>query len=101
FGRWFGVELSAENKRQIFLPEGFAHGFQAMSDVVEVQYKQTGFYSPRAEGTIRWNDPEIGIQWPVADPVVSDRDQRGMSLRDYASRPAFCCEAASCPQTSL
>ncbi|OFW20015.1 MAG: dTDP-4-dehydrorhamnose 3,5-epimerase [Acidobacteria bacterium RIFCSPLOWO2_02_FULL_65_29] len=89
FGRWFGVELTAENKRQIYVPPGFAHGFQTLAAVVEVQYKQTGFYTPPAEGTIAWNDPEIGIVWPLADPILSARDQQGITLREYARKPAF------------
>ena len=89
FGRWVGVELTAENKRQIYVPVGFAHGFQALTDGAEVQYKQTGFYAPEAEGTIAWDDPDVGVQWPLADPLLSPRDARGMTLRDYRDRPAF------------
>lgn len=89
FGKWIGVELTADDKRQIYVPEGFAHGFQALSDVVEVQYKQTGFYTPSAEGTVSWNDPDIGVEWPIADPTLSDRDKRGMSLKTYQANPAF------------
>lgn len=89
FGKWVGVELTADNKRQIYVPEGFAHGFQALSDVVEVQYKQTGFYTPASEGTVSWNDPDIGVEWPIADPVLSDRDKRAMSLKAYQEKPAF------------
>jgi dTDP-4-dehydrorhamnose 3,5-epimerase len=89
FGRYFSVELSADNKRQIFIPAGCAHGFQVLSEVAEVQYKQTGFYTPSAEGTISWNDPDLAIAWPIAGPVLSARDQRGMLLRDYAKNPAF------------
>ncbi len=89
FGKWFGVELSAENKKQIYIPAGFAHGFVTLSDVAEVQYKQTGFYTPAAEGTVLWNDPDIGIAWPVAAPTLSRRDQNGMSLAHYKKNPAF------------
>jgi dTDP-4-dehydrorhamnose 3,5-epimerase len=89
FGRWFGIELSAENKRQLYVPEGFAHGFATLSDAAEVQYKQTGFYTPSSEGTLAWNDPEVGIEWPIRDPVLSQRDQNGMSLQDYRRSPAF------------
>ena len=89
FGRWFGVELSAENLRQIYIPPGFAHGFATLSGAADVQYKCTGFYTPAAEGTLAWNDPEIGIAWPYPDPVLSPRDSRGMSLREYQQRPAF------------
>lgn len=88
-GKWFGLELSAENKRQLYVPPGFAHGFAVVSDIAEVQYKQTGFYTPSSEGTIAWNDPDIGIQWPVKQPILSKRDQNGMSWKDYLKKPAF------------
>ncbi|RPJ78668.1 MAG: dTDP-4-dehydrorhamnose 3,5-epimerase [Acidobacteria bacterium] len=89
FGKWFGIELSAENMRQFFLPAGFAHGFLTLSDVAEVQYKQTGYYVRAAEGNIAWNDPEICIAWPIGDPVLSPRDREAMSFREYRARPAF------------
>ncbi len=89
FGRWVGVELTAENKSQLYLPVGFGHGFQALSDIAEVQYKQTGYYTPSAERIVAWDDPEIGIDWPIENPVLSDRDRKGLSLRAYAERPAF------------
>jgi dTDP-4-dehydrorhamnose 3,5-epimerase len=88
-GRWYGLELTAENKRQIYIPPGFAHGFQTLTDAAEVQYKQTEFYTPPSEGTIAWNDPDIGIVWPIPSPILSNRDQRGMSLKDYLARPSF------------
>ena len=89
FGQWFGIELTAENKTQLYVPEGFAHGFATLSDVAEVQYKQTGFYTPLAEGSIRWDDPDIGIAWPIGEPILSERDQQAMSLREYRENPAF------------
>lgn len=89
FGKWFGVELSAENKKQIWVPVGFAHGFATLSDFAEVQYKQTGFYTPPSEGTLRWNDSDVGVQWPIANPTLSKRDQSGMSLKQYIEKPAF------------
>jgi dTDP-4-dehydrorhamnose 3,5-epimerase len=89
FGKWFGIELSADNKKQLYVPVGFAHGFATISDVAEVQYKQTGFYTPSSEGTLAWNDPEVGIDWPVKEPILSKRDQNGMSLREYRQKPAF------------
>ncbi|MCL2884112.1 MAG: dTDP-4-dehydrorhamnose 3,5-epimerase [Oscillospiraceae bacterium] len=64
FGRWFGMILSADNKKQLFVPEGFAHGFLVLSDTAEFQYKCTRFYDPTDEGGLRWNDPDIGVQWP-------------------------------------
>ena len=89
FGKWFGVELSTDNKKQIYVPVGFAHGFATLSEFAEVQYKQTGFYTPSSEGTLSWNDPDVGIQWPFANPILSKRDQNGMSLKDYLKKPAF------------
>jgi dTDP-4-dehydrorhamnose 3,5-epimerase len=89
FGKWFGIELSAENKRQFLVPIGFAHGFLTLSDVCEIQYKQTEYYSPQTEGGVIWNDPDIGINWPLADPILSKRDQNQMSLKQYRENPAF------------
>jgi len=89
FGQWFGIELSAENKSQLLVPIGFAHGFAALSEICEVQYKQTGFYRPEAEGAIAWNDPDVGIEWPFSDPILSRRDQNAMRLKDYIRNPAF------------
>ncbi len=89
FGQWFSIELSAENKRLVYVPVGFAHGFATLSDYCEVQYKQTGYYRPDAEGGIAWNDPDIGIAWPYTDPVLSRRDQQQRSFQDYRRNPAF------------
>jgi dTDP-4-dehydrorhamnose 3,5-epimerase len=89
FGRWFGVELDARSMRQIVVPVGFAHGFQALTERVEVQYRQTGFYTPAAETSIAWNDPDIAVAWPLADPVLSERDRHGLSLAQYLRAPAF------------
>ncbi|OFW05477.1 MAG: dTDP-4-dehydrorhamnose 3,5-epimerase [Acidobacteria bacterium RIFCSPLOWO2_02_FULL_67_36] len=92
FGRWFSVELNAEDARQIFVPVGFAHGFQALTERVEVQYKQTGFYTRSAETSIAWDDPEIGVSWPIADPILSERDRHGISFAQYRRAPAFTAE---------
>lgn len=89
FAQWFGITLSADNKKQVYVPVGFAHGFATVSDVAEVQYKQTGYYAPASEGTIAWNDPELAIAWPVERPVLSRRDHNGMNLDSYRERPAF------------
>ena len=89
FGKWFGIELSAADKRQIYVPVGFAHGFATLTDVAEVQYKQTGFYAPPAEGGIRWNDPDVGVDWPIKDPILSERDRNSQSLAEYSENPAF------------
>jgi dTDP-4-dehydrorhamnose 3,5-epimerase len=89
FGKSFTVELSAENKTQLFVPIGFAHGFATLSEYCEVQYKQTEFYRPEAEGGIAWNDSELAIAWPYQNPVLSQKDQRQQSFKDYRARPAF------------
>jgi dTDP-4-dehydrorhamnose 3,5-epimerase len=89
FGRYVAIELTAENMRQLWVPEGFGHAFQVLTDAAEVQYKCTGLYSPPSEGTIAWNDPDIGVDWPIKNPVLSRRDQNGMSLRRYLENPAF------------
>jgi len=83
FGKWVGVHLSALNHRQVWAPPGFAHGFFVLSDWAEVIYKVTDFYAPEWERTLRWDDPTIGIQWPVIQgktPVLSEKDQQGKPL---------------------
>ena len=89
FGRWVATELSADNLRQVLVPVGFGHAFVTLSDAAEVQYKCTGFYTPAAEGAVAWNDPDIGVEWPFPDPLMSDRDRRAPGLRSYLERPAF------------
>ena len=89
FGKWFSIELTAENKTLLYVPVGFAHGFAALSDVCEVQYKQTEYYQPETEGGIAWNDPDVGIAWPFADPLLSNRDQNQWTLKRYLETPAF------------
>ena len=89
FGKAFTIELSPENKTQVFVPIGFAHGFATVSDYCEVQYKQTEFYRPETEGGIAWNDPDVGVQWPYQDPILSKRDQKQKSLKEYIESPAF------------
>jgi len=74
FGRWHGVRLSAENHRQFYVPEGFAHGYCVTSETATVMYKCSDYYHPEDEGGILWSDPQIGIDWPVRQPVVSDKD---------------------------
>lgn len=81
YGRWVGVVLSSENKRMLYIPPGFAHGFCVLSDVAEVLYKVTEEYAPECEAGIIWNDPEIGIQWPIKNPVLSLKDARWPSLK--------------------
>ncbi len=79
FGKWFGVELTAENKKQFYIPEGFAHGFLVLSDEAEFAYKCTDFYHPGDEGGVAWDDPELGIAWPLAkdmELIISDKDKK-------------------------
>lgn len=89
FGKWFGIELSSDNKKQLYVPSGFAHGFEVLSDWAEVSYKQTEYWTPEAETTILWNDPDIRIDWPIKEPIVSERDSKGMSFAQYLKKPAF------------
>lgn len=84
FQRWFGVELNAEKPQQVWVPPGFAHGFLALSETAEVLYKTTSYYAPRTEGSVRWNDPDIGIEWPRMDsaPTLSARDAQAPALSE-------------------
>lgn len=86
-GRWFGLEVSAESKRQVWAPPGFARGFCALSEAAEIQYLCTGTYDPRGESGIRWNDPAIGIEWPAADPTLSAKDASAQTLAEWLERP--------------
>ena len=74
YKKWVAVELSEENKRQLLIPRGFGHGFVTLTDEVEFLYKADNYYAPEAEGGIRWNDPEIGVQWGVENPILSQKD---------------------------
>ncbi|USD60258.1 dTDP-4-dehydrorhamnose 3,5-epimerase [Vibrio sp. SCSIO 43140] len=88
FGQWVGVYLSAENKRQLWVPEGFAHGFYVTSDEAEFVYKCTDYYNPSAEHSIKWNDPEIGVEWPVnVEPKLSQKDENGLLLSKSVPLP--------------
>ena len=85
YGKWFGVELSAENKKQFYIPEGFAHGFIVLSDEAEFAYKCTDFYHPGDEGGLAWNDPEIGVCWPIEEGmklIISEKDQKWGGLSE-------------------
>lgn len=84
FGKWFGLNLSAENKRLLYIPEGFAHGFLVLSDWAEVLYKTTDFYAPECDRVIIWNDPEIAIDWPLngIEPILSPKDLKGARLKE-------------------
>ena len=82
-GKWFGLEVPAESRKQVWAPAGFARGFCALSDYADVQYKCTGTYNSRAESGIRWNDPAIGVEWPVANPVLSQKDRNAGTLAEW------------------
>lgn len=85
YGKWYGVNLSEENKRQFYVPEGFAHGFYVLSDYAEFVYQVTNLYHPEDEGALLWNDPEIGIEWPLVDGVevaLSEKDSKNPLLKD-------------------
>jgi dTDP-4-dehydrorhamnose 3,5-epimerase len=86
FGRWVGVELSAVNGLQLWIPPGFAHGFQVLSDSALFAYKCTERYAPEADGGIRWNDPQLAIPWPIAPPVLSAKDAALPTLAEWAAR---------------
>lgn len=85
FGKWTGVILSGENHRQLWIPEGFAHGFCVLSDTAFFSYKCTDVYTPACEGGILWNDPDIGIKWPIEEVVLSDKDQIYPLLKNISS----------------
>ena len=85
FGKWVGVELSAENNRQLWVPEGFAHGFYVISDSAEFVYKCTDYYHPESEVSVRWDDADIAIKWPLVDgelPQLSAKDKNGLAFKD-------------------
>lgn len=79
FGKWVGIALSADNKRQLWIPEGFAHGFYVVSETAEFLYKTTDYYAPEHERSIRWNDPQLAINWPITTgPILSQKDREGL-----------------------
>ncbi len=83
FGRWFGLKLSASNKLQVYIPAGFGHGFLALSDAVDVLYKTSDFYAPEHERCIRWDDPDLAIDWPLeGELIISEKDAKGCLFRD-------------------
>lgn len=86
-GEWVGIEASAENRRQVYAPAGFARGFCVLSEMAEIQYKCTGIYNNKGESGIRWNDPAVGVEWPVKDPILSDKDKAAQTLTEWLARP--------------
>ena len=103
FGQWFGVRLSAENKKQFFIPKHFAHGFYVLSEHAEFCYKCSDFYHPNDEGGIAWNDPEIGIEWPLLKDIalnLSEKDTKWGSFADYCRTEAEKKAAAEEPESA-
>jgi dTDP-4-dehydrorhamnose 3,5-epimerase len=86
-GQWVGIEASHENRRAVWAPAGFARGFCALSDGTEIQYKCTGVYNPKAEFAILWNDPAIGVSWPLTDVIVSEKDRQARTLAEWLTCP--------------
>ena len=82
YGKWFSIELSSENKKQLLIPKGFGHAFLTLTDDVEVQYKVDEYYSPQHDRSLRWDDPDIGIQWPIENPVLSEKDANAPLWKD-------------------
>ena len=95
FGRFEAVTLSAENKRQFYVPPGFAHGFCVTSEAALFAYKCTGYYSAASEGSVLWNDPDLAIRWPVSDPKLSEKDRRAPRLREISPERLAFAEAAA------
>ncbi len=85
FGQWVGVTLSSENKRQLYIPEGFAHGFCVISEIALFVYKCTDYYNPHTEGGILWNDLDVSIEWPINTPIVSEKDTGHPLLKEFPS----------------
>ena len=82
FKQWVGIELSAENKKQLLIPRGFGHGFVTLTDDVEFLYKADNYYAPEADAGIRWNDPDIGVEWGIENPILSEKDKKNPFLKD-------------------
>lgn len=89
FGKWVGVELSADNRRQLWIPPGFAHGFCVVSDSADFHYKCTSLYAPETERSVAWNDPDLAIAWPVSEPLLSPKDAQAPRLRDAPLLPEY------------
>jgi dTDP-4-dehydrorhamnose 3,5-epimerase len=91
YGKWVGIQLDDANHRQVYIPAGFAHGFQVTSEFAILSYKCSDYYRPETEATIAWNDPDIGIQWPIGEPILSQKDTKGVFLRDLPAerQPSF------------
>lgn len=86
-GKWIGIYASEDNRLMVWAPASFARGFAALADITEVEYKCTGIYNRAGEGAIRWDDPDIGIDWPVEVPILSEKDRNAMSLKEWLQKP--------------
>ena len=86
FGQWDGINLSADNKKMIYIPRGFAHGFCTLTENCEILYKMDNYYAPNSEGSIRWNDPDLGINWPVNNPIISEKDLKAKSFKEFIDK---------------
>lgn len=82
YGKWVGVILSEDNKSQLWIPPGLAHGFLVLSDIADFEYKCTNYYDPKSEGCLLWNDPTVNINWPISTPILSDKDRLGKTLQE-------------------
>lgn len=82
YGKWVGVNLSEENKNQLWIPPGLAHGFLVLSNIADFEYKCTNYYDPSSEGCLIWNDPKVNINWPISDPILSEKDKLGKKLEE-------------------
>lgn len=82
YGKWFGTILSEENKKQLWIPPGLAHGFVVLSDIADFEYKCTNYYDPKSEECLLWNDPTINIEWPISNPILSNKDKLGKTLTE-------------------
>jgi len=86
FGQWDRINLSTENKKMIYIPRGLAHGFCTLTENCEILYKMDNYYAPNSEGSIRWDDPDVGIDWPVSNPIISEKDLKAKSFREFIER---------------
>ena len=86
FGQWDAIELNESNNKLVFIPKGFANGFCILSDDSEILYKSDNIYNPEFEGTIMWNDPDVNIEWPFSDPILSEKDKSNMSFKEFVQK---------------
>jgi len=86
FGQWDSINLSAGNKKMIYIPRGFAHGFCTLTENCEILYKMDNYYAPNSESSIRWDDPDVGINWPMNNPIISEKDLKAKSFREFIER---------------